>query len=95
MFHGRLISLEDDDVAMPEGPPPEEDEEDESDDDIPMPEGPPPGQQGTYYSLLRLLHPKFFVCVNIDPTPASTFPSCSSSPSPSDGPSWITTSSTH
>ncbi|KDQ63142.1 hypothetical protein JAAARDRAFT_29143 [Jaapia argillacea MUCL 33604] len=34
----------DDDIAMPEGPPPaEEDEaEDDSDDDIPMPEGPPP-----------------------------------------------------
>ncbi|KAF7964738.1 hypothetical protein HWV62_3398 [Athelia sp. TMB] len=33
----------DDDVIMPEGPPPEE--EDDSDDDIPMPEGPPPGQE--------------------------------------------------
>ncbi|KAL4246961.1 hypothetical protein ABKN59_008499 [Abortiporus biennis] len=31
---------EDDDIAMPEGPPPEH--SDDSDDDIPMPEGPPP-----------------------------------------------------
>ncbi|KAJ6601274.1 hypothetical protein DFH09DRAFT_1127331 [Mycena vulgaris] len=35
---------DDDDVAMPEGPPPDGDDEDDSDDDIPMPEGPPPGQ---------------------------------------------------
>ncbi|KAF8899135.1 mRNA biogenesis factor-domain-containing protein [Infundibulicybe gibba] len=32
-----------DDIAMPEGPPPGAEEVD-SDDDIPMPEGPPPGQ---------------------------------------------------
>ncbi|KAJ7606822.1 mRNA biogenesis factor-domain-containing protein [Roridomyces roridus] len=35
-------SEDDDDIAMPEGPPPGQEEED-SDDDIPMPEGPPPG----------------------------------------------------
>ncbi len=35
----------DDDIAMPEGPPPGQEEGDEeSDDDIPMPEGPPPGK---------------------------------------------------
>ncbi|KZP25368.1 hypothetical protein FIBSPDRAFT_888176 [Athelia psychrophila] len=33
----------DDDVIMPDGPPPEDEED--SDDDIPMPEGPPPGMQ--------------------------------------------------
>ncbi|KAI8981236.1 WW domain binding protein 11-domain-containing protein [Trametes punicea] len=40
-----------DDIVMPEGPPPEEEESDDSDDDIPMPEGPPPpkpGQQSTF-----------------------------------------------
>ncbi|KAH9858235.1 WW domain binding protein 11-domain-containing protein [Lenzites betulinus] len=35
----------DDDIIMPEGPPPEE-ESDDSDDDIPMPEGPPPPKPG-------------------------------------------------
>ncbi|KIP10074.1 hypothetical protein PHLGIDRAFT_28623 [Phlebiopsis gigantea 11061_1 CR5-6] len=34
----------DDDIAMPEGPPPGSEHVD-SDDDIPMPEGPPPGQE--------------------------------------------------
>ncbi|KAJ6611478.1 WW domain binding protein 11-domain-containing protein [Mycena sp. CBHHK59/15] len=41
---------QDDDVAMPEGPPPG-DEDGDSDDDIPMPEGPPPGQQTSTSSL--------------------------------------------
>ncbi|KAH9937356.1 uncharacterized protein B0H18DRAFT_194819 [Fomitopsis serialis] len=36
---------DDDDIAMPEGPPPGAGEED-SDDDIPMPEGPPPSKDG-------------------------------------------------
>ena len=35
----------DDDIVMPEGPPPGLEEEPvDSDDDIPMPEGPPPGK---------------------------------------------------
>ncbi|KAJ3534921.1 hypothetical protein NM688_g7057 [Phlebia brevispora] len=37
---------EDEDVVMPEGPPPDGNEDD-SDDDIPMPEGPPPHKDGT------------------------------------------------
>jgi len=37
----------DDDIVMPDGPPPGQDErEDDSDDDIPMPEGPPPPKPG-------------------------------------------------
>jgi hypothetical protein len=46
----RLTSLcaedTDDDILMPEGPPPgvaKKEEEEDTDDDIPMPEGPPPG----------------------------------------------------
>lgn len=40
----------DDDILMPDGPPPGvEGETVDSDDDIPMPEGPPPGKgQGEY-----------------------------------------------
>ena len=43
----------DDDIIMPEGPPPGVEEEPvDSDDDIPMPEGPPPGkEQGVYGSI--------------------------------------------
>ncbi|TFY50709.1 hypothetical protein EVG20_g11372, partial [Dentipellis fragilis] len=40
---------DDDDIAMPEGPPPGADgmdENEDSDDDIPMPEGPPPPKPG-------------------------------------------------
>ena len=36
----------DDDIPMPDGPPPgmsREEEEEDTDDDIPMPDGPPPG----------------------------------------------------
>ncbi|EIW86936.1 hypothetical protein CONPUDRAFT_161566 [Coniophora puteana RWD-64-598 SS2] len=36
-------SDEDEDIVMPEGPPPGGAAEEDSDDDIPMPEGPPPG----------------------------------------------------
>ena len=36
---------EEDDIVMPTGPPPGEDEDEESDEDIPMPEGPPPGKE--------------------------------------------------
>ncbi|KAI1793978.1 mRNA biogenesis factor-domain-containing protein [Ganoderma leucocontextum] len=39
-------SDDDDDIAMPEGPPPDEEESEDSDDDIPMPEGPPPPRPG-------------------------------------------------
>jgi hypothetical protein len=36
----------DDDIVMPDGPPPGVEEEPvDSDDDIPMPEGPPPGKE--------------------------------------------------
>ena len=36
----------DDDIVMPEGPPPGVEQEPvDSDDDIPMPEGPPPGKE--------------------------------------------------
>jgi hypothetical protein len=40
------IDSGDDDVIMPEGPPPgtANNDEEDSDDDIPMPPGPPPGQ---------------------------------------------------
>ncbi|KAK0208665.1 hypothetical protein DFS33DRAFT_1380168 [Desarmillaria ectypa] len=38
-------SEDDDDVVMPEGPPPKPEDAVDSDDDIPMPEGPPPGQE--------------------------------------------------
>lgn len=38
-------SEDDDDVIMPEGPPPKPEDAVDSDDDIPMPEGPPPGQE--------------------------------------------------
>lgn len=48
------IEGSDDDIAMPDGPPPGPDnveamkqEEEESDDDIPMPEGPPPPKPGS------------------------------------------------
>ena len=48
-FHILTLSLildSDDDVVMPEGPPPGVQEEHvDSDDDIPMPEGPPPGRE--------------------------------------------------
>ncbi|PIL31544.1 hypothetical protein GSI_06246 [Ganoderma sinense ZZ0214-1] len=36
----------DDDIVMPEGPPPDEEEVEDTDDDIPMPEGPPPPRPG-------------------------------------------------
>ncbi|KAI0673566.1 WW domain binding protein 11-domain-containing protein [Trametes maxima] len=36
----------DDDIAMPEGPPPEDEDREDSDEDIPMPEGPPPSKSG-------------------------------------------------
>ncbi|KAM5531898.1 hypothetical protein V8D89_014452 [Ganoderma adspersum] len=36
----------DDDIVMPEGPPPDEEEAEDSDDDIPMPDGPPPPRPG-------------------------------------------------
>ncbi len=42
----------DDDIPMPEAPPPgvsKEEEEEDTDDDIPMPEGPPPGSARTLY----------------------------------------------
>jgi len=35
---------DDDDIAMPDGPPPGMEEEGDDVDDIPMPDGPPPGQ---------------------------------------------------
>ncbi|KAK0481812.1 hypothetical protein IW261DRAFT_1563101 [Armillaria novae-zelandiae] len=38
-------SEDDNDVIMPEGPPPKPEDAVDSDDDIPMPEGPPPGQE--------------------------------------------------
>lgn len=46
------IQDSDDDIVMPEGPPPGVEEESVgSDDDIPMPEGPPPGkEQGAHVS---------------------------------------------
>ena len=43
----------DDDIVMPEGPPPgmsKEEEEEDTDDDIPMPEGPPPGSARKLYA---------------------------------------------
>jgi hypothetical protein len=40
-----LIDWIDDDIVMPDGPPPGMKEEEDSDDDIPMPEGPPPGTE--------------------------------------------------
>ncbi|KAK7686735.1 hypothetical protein QCA50_010335 [Cerrena zonata] len=45
---GQLESGDDDDIAMPAGPPPgrSDDEEEDSDDDIPMPDGPPPPKDG-------------------------------------------------
>ncbi|RDX51997.1 hypothetical protein OH76DRAFT_1434813 [Lentinus brumalis] len=45
----------DDDIVMPEGPPPEGDSED-SDDDIPMPEGPPPPKPGAQQSTQFLVN---------------------------------------
>ncbi|KAI0830746.1 WW domain binding protein 11-domain-containing protein [Trametes gibbosa] len=49
----------DDDIVMPEGPPPEEEQSDDSDDDIPMPEGPPPPRPGQEAppTLLPQSHP--------------------------------------
>lgn len=43
-YSSRLFQYLDDDVVMPEGPPPTSTNDDvvDSDDDIPMPEGPPP-----------------------------------------------------
>lgn len=44
----------DDDIPMPDGPPPgmpREEEEEDTDDDIPMPEGPPPGSTCKLYSF--------------------------------------------
>ena len=43
----------DDDIVMPEGPPPDEEEVEDSDDDIPMPEGPPPPRPGESPSKLQ------------------------------------------
>jgi hypothetical protein len=56
----RLIYIDaedtDDDILMPDGPPPgasREEEEEDTDDDIPMPEGPPPGSAcGLFTSLV-------------------------------------------
>ncbi|KAI0718855.1 hypothetical protein C8T65DRAFT_569965 [Cerioporus squamosus] len=45
----------DDDIVMPEGPPPGESED--SDDDIPMPEGPPPPKPGAQRASLPPLPP--------------------------------------
>ncbi|KAI0756574.1 WW domain binding protein 11-domain-containing protein [Daedaleopsis nitida] len=42
-----LSGEDEDDIVMPDGPPPEN-EDDNSDDDIPMPEGPPPPRPGNY-----------------------------------------------
>ncbi|KAL5533547.1 hypothetical protein ACEPAG_7 [Sanghuangporus baumii] len=43
---GKDASDSDDDIPMPEGPPPGAPSDDgESDDDIPLPEGPPPGEE--------------------------------------------------
>ncbi|KAL5494574.1 hypothetical protein ACEPAI_35 [Sanghuangporus weigelae] len=43
---GKDASDSDDDIPMPEGPPPGAPNDDgESDDDIPLPEGPPPGEE--------------------------------------------------
>lgn len=54
-IHG--FADDDDDVMMPEGPPPGANEEGvDSDDDIPMPEGPPPSKGGTHpQSMIGLL----------------------------------------
>ncbi|KAF8140484.1 WW domain binding protein 11-domain-containing protein [Boletus edulis] len=40
---GEDVGDSDEDIVMPDGPPPGTSQEDGSDDDIPMPEGPPPG----------------------------------------------------
>ncbi|KAG6380975.1 WW domain binding protein 11-domain-containing protein [Boletus reticuloceps] len=40
---GGDVGDSDEDIVMPDGPPPGTSQEDGSDDDIPMPEGPPPG----------------------------------------------------
>ena len=58
-----LIVDSDDDIVMPEGPPPGVEEEPiDSGDDIPMPEGPPPGnERGTYTPNdwhCRLMYPQ-------------------------------------
>lgn len=52
-----LIPLldDDDDIVMPEGPPPGAADEVESDDDIPMPEGPPPQKDGFSQGIYRVL----------------------------------------
>lgn len=57
----RLISIyaedTDDDILMPDGPPPgasREEEEEDTDDDIPMPEGPPPGSACVLFTSLVL-----------------------------------------
>lgn len=47
-----MLKDSEDDLIMPEGPPPGpappgEGEDEDSDEDIPMPEGPPPGQEPT------------------------------------------------
>lgn len=48
----------DDDIVMPEGPPPGVEEElVDSDDDIPMPEGPPPGKEQGAYTPNNWHHP--------------------------------------
>lgn len=63
-FHSLTSSLTldpDDDIVMPEGPPPGVEEEPvDSDDDVPMPEGPAPGgEQGVCFlpnNSFRLMH---------------------------------------
>ncbi|KAI0652305.1 WW domain binding protein 11-domain-containing protein [Trametes meyenii] len=68
----------DDDIVMPEGPPPEDADPEVSDEDIPMPEGPPPPKPGQQALSLPPLPGASPVMLAVPPTPQ--FPSI---PSPS------------